>query len=144
MATFAATRRGMLDAFRVRWDVLRPAWDHGTQTAYPPLSFTRDADQWIKVICTNQGGRNRAVGILDDVANLFTVDVYSRFDQSELSTMFAVDELADDAHHALRSMALPDGVDDVNIEPRDFRLTDTGFEHKRLSLFFRFDLPRYR
>lgn len=142
MSTFTEIRTGMLDAFRARWDVLRPSWDHATQTAYPPLTYSRDADQWIKLITTNQGGRNRAVGILDEVSNLFTVDVYSRFDQSDLSSMFAVDELADDAHNALRSMVLPSGVDDIRVEPRDFPITDTGFEHKRLSMVFLFDLPR--
>lgn len=141
--TFATTRKGMLDAFRTRWDVLRPSWDHESQTAYPPRTFERDADQWIKVQTTNQGGRNRAVGILDEVGNLFTVDVFNRFDQSDLTSMFLVDALADDAHNALRSMTVPSEVDDVRIEARDFPLTDTGFEHKRVSLFFRFDLPRY-
>lgn len=127
----------------MRWDVLRPGWDHDTQTAYPPAAYRRDADQWIKVMTTNQGGRNRAVGILDEVTNLMTVDVYNRFDDGDLSTMFGVDDLADDAHNALRSMDLPPDLDDVIIEARDFRITDTGFEHKRVSLTFRFDLPRY-
>ena len=142
MATFAIIRKGMIGAFVDRWNVLRPGWDHNTQTSQPPKEFDEPQSLWIKVICTNQGGRNRAVGILDEVANLLTVDCYSPFDSDDLSTMFAVDELADDVHNALRSMTFPEGVDDVEILPRDFPITETGFEHKRLSLFFRFDLPR--
>ena len=144
MARLRETRTEILNAFRESWDVLRPDWDHREQTAYPPRNYTRDADQWIKVMSTNQGGRNRAVGILDEVGNLMTVDVYNRFDDGDLSTMFGVDDLADDAHQALRTMELPPQIDDVNIEIRDFAITDTGYEHKRVSLFFRFDLPRYR
>ena len=141
MSSFTV-RTEMLDAFRARWDIIRPSWDHGTQTAYPPKNYTREANQWIKVVCTNQGGNNRAVGILDQVSNLFTVDVYNRFDSGDLATMFDVDQLADDVHNALRSMTFPADVDDVEIRPRDFPLTETGYEHKRLSLIFLFDLPR--
>lgn len=139
MAGFTV-RAAMIRAFRARWDVLRPTWDHATQSAYPPHTYERTADQWIKVMSTNQGGRNRAVGILDEVGNLLTVDCFNR---ASLPTLFDVDDLADDAHNALRSMTLPEAVDAVNIEPRDFAITENGYEHKRLSLFFRFDLPRY-
>lgn len=142
MSSFADIRPSMLGAFVDRWNVLRPTWEHATQTSLPPRPFSEPQSLWIKVMTTNQGGRNRAVGILDEVGNLMTVDCYSPFDGDDLATMFGVDALADDAHNALRSMTLPSGVDDVRIEPRDFPLTETGFEHKRLSLFFRFDLPR--
>lgn len=144
MSTFAEIRTGMLGAFIDRWNGLRPAWVHASQTSTPPKSFDEPQSAWIQVMTTNQGGRNRAVGILDEVGNLMTVDCYSPFDGDDPSTMFGVDAIADDAHNALRSMTLPSEVDDVRIEPRDFPITETGFEHKRVSLFFRFDLPRYR
>lgn len=142
MSTFADIRTAMLGAFVDRWNVLRPTWDHATQTHFPPRPFNEPQSLWIKVMTANVGGRNRAVGILDEVGNLMTVDCFAPFDGDDLTTMFGVDALADDAHNALRSMTLPSGVDDVRIEPRDFPITETGFEHKRLSLFFRFDLPR--
>lgn len=138
MATLAEIRTGMLGAFRARWDELRPTWDHDTQTAYPPDTYERDADQWIKVVCTRTGARNSAVGILDEVGNLLTVDCYNRFD---VSTMFGVDAIADDAYSALRSMTLPSGVHlTADVDIRDFPLTATGFEQTRLAMFFRFDL----
>ena len=142
-STFAAIRTGMLGAFADKWAELRPSWTPATQTSYPPRPFSEPQSLWIKVMVTNQGGNNRAVRILDQVSSLMTVDCYSPFDADDFSSMFAVDALADDAHEALRSMTLPSGVDDVEIVPRDFPLTETGFEHKRVSLFFNFDLPRY-
>lgn len=138
-------RQSILSAFVDAWNVIRPTWDHATQTSFPPRSFSEPQTEWVKIVCTNQGGRNRAVGILDEVGSLLTVDCYAPFDENDPTTMFdPVDQLATDAHQALRSMTLPEGVDDVRIEPRDFPLTGTGFQHKRLTLFFRFDLPRIR
>jgi len=144
MATFAAIRTGVLGAFVDRWDVLRPTWSHATQTHFPPKAFSEPQSLWVKVMVTNQGGRNRAVSIRDEVSSLMTVDCYAPFDGDDLGTMFDVDALADDAHNALRSMTFPSGVDDVEILIRDFPHTPTGFEHKRLSLIFLFDLPRYQ
>ena len=138
MAGFAVTRKAVLNAFEARWSALDPTWDHATQTAYPPHRRQLEADQWIKVMTTNQGGRNRAVGILDEVTNLLTVDCYSRV---STDTLFNVDLLADTAHEALRSMVLPAGVDDVEIIPQDLPVTPEGYEHKRVGLIYRFDLP---
>ncbi len=138
MATFTEIRTGMLSAFRTRWDELRPTWDHASQTAYPPETYERDADQWIKVTCKNRGARNSAVTILDEVGSTLTVNCYNRF---AVSTMFDVDGIGDDVYRALRTMTLPSAVhltEDVDV--MDFGLTPTGFEQKRLSLFFRFDL----
>ena len=139
-ATFTDIRKDILAAFTARWSVLRPSWNHGTQTSFPPASFREPQSAWIKLICTNQGGRNRAVAILDEVTCLFTVDCYAPFDGDDLTTMFAVDPIADDAHNALRSMTLPVAVAPLDVIPQDLPITDTGFEHKRLGFTFRFDL----
>lgn len=135
-------RKDLIDAFEARWIQIQTAWTPATQTSKPPKKFKPTTNQWIQLVCTNQGGRNRAVGILDEVTNLFTVDVYNRLRGD--ATLYGVDTLSDDAHNTLRSMTMPAGVDDVEIQPRDFPVTDAGYEHKRLSLFFRFDLPRVK
>ena len=140
-STFTLIRKGMLAAFADRWAVIRPTWDFSKQTAYPPYDFSEPQDLWIKIIVTNQGGSNEAIGFLDQVSNLLTVDCYAPFNGDDLTTMFSVDPLADDVHNALRSMTMPEGVDDFDIVPRDFPVTPTGFEHKRLSLLFDFYLP---
>jgi hypothetical protein len=142
MSGFAVIRKGMLDAFADRWDVIRPEWDAALQTTFPPSPHTPQTDLWLKVDCTVQGGQNRAVSILDEVFALMTVDCFARLDTSDATTMFAEDLLADDVHNALRSMVLPSGVDGVNIVPRDFPVTRSGYQQKRVSLFFKFDLPR--
>ena len=140
MATFSV-RKDILGAFIDRWNVIRPAWDHNVQTSLPPKEFEEPEVLWIKVICTNHNGSNDAVGFLDRVDNLMTVDCYSPFDEDDPTTMFAVDDLANDVHNALRSMIMPEGINDFDIVPRDFPLTATGFEHKRLTMFFNFYLP---
>lgn len=141
--TFAESKREMLSAFADSWATVKPSWVAATQTAFPPITYERSADQWIKVMVTHQAGQNRAVGILDEVQALFTVDVYNSFDAAALATSFGVDDLAGEVHQAMRSMILPSGIDDVEIQVRDYPLTDKNYEHKRLSMFFRFDLARY-
>ena len=129
----------VIDAFETRWQVLQPTWDAASQTSKPPEKFDSKPDQWIKLIVTNQGGRNSAVGILDEVTCLFTVDIYNRLRGT--STFRVKNTLADVVYNALRTMTLPNGVDPIDVSPRDFPATADGYEHKRLSLTFRFDLP---
>lgn len=137
--TSFTVEQDLLDAFEARWLVLRPTWDPATQTSKPPAKFDEKADQWIELMITNQGGRNSAVGILDRVTSLFTVDLYNRLRGT--TTFRTKNSLADDAYNALRTLTYPESVDPIDISPRDFPVTKAGFEHKRLSLTLEFDLP---
>lgn len=138
MTTFTVEQE-LLDAFEARWQVLRPTWDPATQTSKPPAKFDEKPDLWIELMITNQGGRNTAVGILDRVTSLFTVDLYNRLRGT--TTIRGKNPLADDAYNAFRTLTYPESVDPIDISPRDFPVTRAGFEHKRLSLTLEFDLP---
>ena len=133
--TFAAAHKGLIKNFNAAWLVVRPSWDLELQTALPPLSYTRSANLWLKVMYTDQALDDVAVNTLRRASGLLTVDCYNRLDENDLTTLFGVQTLADDVLTALEAMTLPDAVDELNINKQDLAVTPDNYEHSRFQVF---------
>ena len=139
-ADFETTHKALVKNFTTAWTAIRGGWDHETQTAFPPLSFSRaNVDSWIKVMYTDQAVRDVATNVLRRADGLLTVDVFNRLDENDLTSLYAVQALADDAFDAVGSMTLPEAVDLIDISKQDLAVTAENYEHARISAFVRYN-----
>jgi hypothetical protein len=139
-AEFETVHKALVKNFTTAWTVLRASWDHETQTAFPPLSFSRaNVDSWLKIMYTDQAVRDVAANVLRRADGLLTVDVFNRLDENNLTTLYAVQALADDAFDAVIAMTLPDAVDLMDISKQDLAVTPENYEHARISAFVRYN-----